>query len=127
MIVTDLINALSGSSSVNTVQHATIQEAVFSVDPTDAPVDWLDSDRVICVYYRSMSVPWLCTYVNKSDRIRSEQLRVMSELSRQKNANKRAAVSCRSAEEYKKSACEDLTCDLKTMCAIVQWYSECVI
>jgi hypothetical protein len=32
-------------------------EAVFSVDPTDAPTDWLDSDHVICVYYRSMSVP----------------------------------------------------------------------
>jgi hypothetical protein len=27
--VTDLINALPGSSSVNTVQHATIDEAVF--------------------------------------------------------------------------------------------------
>jgi hypothetical protein len=30
-IVTDLINALPGNSSVNTVQHATIDEAVFSV------------------------------------------------------------------------------------------------
>jgi hypothetical protein len=29
--VTDLINALSGNSSVNTVQHATIEEAVFSM------------------------------------------------------------------------------------------------
>jgi hypothetical protein len=29
--VTDLINALPGNSSVNTVQHATTQEAVFSV------------------------------------------------------------------------------------------------
>jgi hypothetical protein len=37
--VTDLINALPGNSSVNTVQHATIEEAVFSVDPTDAPID----------------------------------------------------------------------------------------
>jgi hypothetical protein len=26
------------------------------------------------------------------------------------------AVSLRSAEEYKKSACEDLMCDLKTLC-----------
>jgi hypothetical protein len=57
--VTDLINALPGNSFVNTVQHATIEEAVFSVDPTDAPIDWLDSDHVICVYYRSMSVPRL--------------------------------------------------------------------
>jgi hypothetical protein len=47
-IVTDLINALPGNSSVNTVQNAT-EEAVFSVDPTDAPIDWLDSDNVICV------------------------------------------------------------------------------
>jgi hypothetical protein len=29
--MTDLINALPGNSSVNTVQHATIEEAVFSV------------------------------------------------------------------------------------------------
>jgi hypothetical protein len=30
-ILTDLINALSGNSSVNTVQYATIDEAVFSM------------------------------------------------------------------------------------------------
>jgi hypothetical protein len=30
-IVTDLINALPGNSSVNTVQHATVEEPVFSV------------------------------------------------------------------------------------------------
>jgi predicted site-specific integrase-resolvase len=30
-IVTDLINALPGSSSVNTVQHATMEESVFSM------------------------------------------------------------------------------------------------
>jgi hypothetical protein len=30
-IVTDLISALPGNSSVNTVQHAIIDEAVFSV------------------------------------------------------------------------------------------------
>jgi hypothetical protein len=47
---------LPGNSSVNTVQHTTIEEAVFSVDMTDAPIDWLDSDYVICVYCRSMSV-----------------------------------------------------------------------
>jgi hypothetical protein len=43
----DLINALPGNSSVNTVQHSTTEEAVFSVDPTDAPMNWLDSDHVI--------------------------------------------------------------------------------
>jgi hypothetical protein len=36
-IVTDLINAFPGS--LNTVHHATIEETVFSVDPTDAPID----------------------------------------------------------------------------------------
>jgi hypothetical protein len=45
----DSINALPGNSSVNTNQHATIEEAVFSVDPTDAPIDGLDSDHVIYV------------------------------------------------------------------------------
>jgi hypothetical protein len=29
--ITDLINALPGNSSINTVQHATIDEAVFSM------------------------------------------------------------------------------------------------
>jgi hypothetical protein len=57
--VTDLINALPGNSSVNTGQHATIEEAMFSVDPTDAPIDRLDNDHVIYVYCMSMSVPWL--------------------------------------------------------------------
>jgi hypothetical protein len=69
-IVTDLIKALPGNSSVNTDQYATIEEAVFSVDPTDVPIDWLDSDHVICVYCRTVSVP--------RDRIRSGQLRVSS-------------------------------------------------
>jgi hypothetical protein len=50
-IVTDLINALPGNRSVKKVQHATIEEAVFSVDPTDAPIDWLDSDHVMCLLY----------------------------------------------------------------------------
>jgi hypothetical protein len=54
-----LINALTGNSSVNTVQHATIEGAVFSVGPTDAPIDGLNTDHVICVYCKSMSVPRL--------------------------------------------------------------------
>jgi hypothetical protein len=45
--ITDLINALPGNSSVNMVQHATMEEAVFSVESTDAPIDWMDSDGVI--------------------------------------------------------------------------------
>jgi hypothetical protein len=44
---------------VSTVQDLTIDEAVFSVDLTDAPIDWLDGDHVICVYCRFMSVPRL--------------------------------------------------------------------
>jgi hypothetical protein len=58
-IITDLINTLPGIRSVNTSQHETIEEAVFSVGPTDTPIGWLDSNHVICVYCRSMSVPWL--------------------------------------------------------------------
>jgi hypothetical protein len=46
--VTDLINALPGNSSVNTVEHASTEEAVFSADQTHAPIDWLDSDHVMC-------------------------------------------------------------------------------
>jgi hypothetical protein len=45
---------------------------VFSVDPTDAPIDRLDSDLVISVYSRSMSVPRLCN--------ESHELEVQSEL-----------------------------------------------
>jgi hypothetical protein len=33
IIVTDLINALPGNSTVNTAQHATMDEAVFSMSP----------------------------------------------------------------------------------------------
>jgi rhodanese-related sulfurtransferase len=55
----NLINALPGNSYVITVHHATIEEDVLSVDPTDAPTDWLHSDHVIVVYCRYMSVPRL--------------------------------------------------------------------
>jgi hypothetical protein len=37
-IVMDLINAVPGNSSVNTVQHATLDEAVFSVSSAPRPV-----------------------------------------------------------------------------------------
>jgi hypothetical protein len=58
-IVTDLINVLPGNSSVNTVQRIAIEDSVFSVGPTNMPIDWLDSDHVICVYCRTMSFPRL--------------------------------------------------------------------
>jgi hypothetical protein len=62
----------------------------------------------------------------------SEQLRIViaAEERKQKDSSKGAeysgrleeyskqAVSSRSTEEYKKSACEDLTCDLKTLCVL---------
>jgi hypothetical protein len=64
-IVKDLINALPGKSSVYTVQHATITEAVFSVYPTDGPIDWLDSNHVMCVHCRFMSVLWLYKQVTE--------------------------------------------------------------
>jgi hypothetical protein len=54
-----MINALPGNRSANTVLHATIEEAMFSVDPTNAPIDWLDNDHVIFVYCRSMYIPRL--------------------------------------------------------------------
>jgi hypothetical protein len=40
---------LPGNSSVNTVQNATIEEAMFSLDLTDAPIDWLDNDHMMCL------------------------------------------------------------------------------
>jgi hypothetical protein len=38
-ILKDLINALPGNSSVNTVQHAAIEKVVFSINPIEAPID----------------------------------------------------------------------------------------
>jgi hypothetical protein len=57
--VTDIINKLPGNSSVNTAQYATIQKAMSSVEPTDAPTGFPDSGHVIYVYCNSMSVPLL--------------------------------------------------------------------
>lgn len=39
IIVTDLINTLPGNSSVNTVQHAAIDEAVSSMSSAQAAVE----------------------------------------------------------------------------------------
>jgi hypothetical protein len=88
-ILTDLVNALPGNCSVNSVQHATIVEAVFSVDPTDALIYRLNSDHVTCVYSISMSVPRL--YNESSELLSSER------------------IGTRNREEYKRSACEDFT------------------
>jgi hypothetical protein len=82
-IVTDLISALPGNSSVNTAQPATIEEAVFSADPTYTPIDCVDSDHVIRIYCRSMCVLLLNNESRGSKRI-----------------------GAMNREEYKKSACE---------------------
>jgi glutaredoxin len=64
-----------------------------------------------------------CGYASKTDRIRSEQLRVVSCKKQPGYSGKleeysKQALSWRSTEGYKKSACEDLTCDLKTLCVL---------
>jgi hypothetical protein len=56
--VKGLISALPGNA-VKMVQHAIMEEAVFCVDPTNAPIGWLDSDHVMYVYCSSMYVPRL--------------------------------------------------------------------
>jgi hypothetical protein len=72
------------------------------------PMDWLDSDHVTCCFVGCLYVLQLCKL---SVQAGSEQLEVAV-----------AAEACeeqvRSTEEYKKSACEDLTCDLKTLCVL---------
>jgi hypothetical protein len=61
-IVTDLINALPGNSSVNTVQHATIQVAVSSVSAvTSRSGGW--GSRDMCFLW-CVSVPRLCKWQN---------------------------------------------------------------
>jgi hypothetical protein len=87
---------------------------VFSVYPTDNPIDWLDSDHV---HVFTVGLCPLRGYISKSVGIRSGQLRVVAAAEARKQARKQLRNS-RSTEEYKKSACEDLTCDLKTLCAL---------
>jgi hypothetical protein len=78
-----LIIVLPDNSSVNTVQQRNNKRScVFHVlgdvtqqwiettwclfvDPTDTPIDWLDSYHVICVYCRSLSVSRLYKGVTK--------------------------------------------------------------
>jgi hypothetical protein len=120
-IITDLINTLPGNSPVNAVQPATVEEAVFSmsavtsqqsivitwhvfsVDPNDAPVGWLDSDHVICVNCRFMSFP--------------QQYDESSELQVQSEFGLGVLKSIRG--QPVKTSCA-------IWCAIVQWYWQCV-
>jgi hypothetical protein len=100
--VTDLINVLPGNSSVNTVQHATIVEAVFPVSAvTSRNSEWWSRD----IYFLwCVSVPWLYKWQN-SFGSRTSQFSVG-------DSHRKFVVE----EEYRKSVCEDLTCDLKTLC-----------
>jgi hypothetical protein len=73
---------------------------VFSVDPADVPIDWLNNDHVIYVYCSP------CPFRGYIMRAMSCKLR----------------IGTRGREEYKKSACGDLMCDLKTL--RMQYYSH---
>jgi hypothetical protein len=55
--VTDLINVMPGNSSVNTVQHATIEEAVFSVSAvTSRSGGWWSRDVFPLKRVRSLAI-----------------------------------------------------------------------
>jgi hypothetical protein len=82
---------------------------VLSVDQTDTPIDWLDSDQVICVSCDACSFR---DYISKSP---GGFKAVTSSSSGRITGTSEQAVSLKSTEEYRKSACENLTCALKTL------------
>jgi hypothetical protein len=99
-IVTVFINALPGNSSVNTAQSRTKEEAVFYVSTvTSRSGGWWSCD--MCFLW-CMSVPRLYKRQNSFGS-------GTSQFSVGDSHGKFVAE-----EEYKKLACEDLTCDLKT-------------
>jgi hypothetical protein len=102
-IVTDLINTLQDNSSVNSVQHATIVEAVFSVSAVTSRSGVLSRD--MCFLW-CMSAPRLYKWQN-SFGSRTSQFSVG-------DSHGKLVVE----EEYKKSAYEELTCDLKILCVL---------
>jgi hypothetical protein len=68
--------------------------------------------HVKCVFFEACPS---CVYISEQN----FEAEAVSWRSEQKAAEARKqAVSLRSMEEYKKSACEDLTCDLKTLYAL---------
>jgi hypothetical protein len=85
---------------------------VFSLHLTNMPIDWLESDYVICV---SCDAHPFWGYISKSPggfrTVTNSRTGRCMQISKQ-------AVSSRSTEEYTKSACEDLTCALKTSCEL---------
>jgi hypothetical protein len=103
-IVTDLINALPDNSSINMAQHATIEEAVFSVSAvTSHSGGWWSCDTCFL---------W-CVSVS---RLYKWQNSFASGKCQFSVGDTRSYGKFVDEEEYKKSACEDLTCDLKTLC-----------
>jgi hypothetical protein len=54
--------------------------------------------------------------VSDSDKSSSGQLRVKN--NRGRNTRTREGIGTRSAEEHKRSACEDLMCELKALCVL---------
>jgi hypothetical protein len=167
-IVPDLINALPGNSSVNTVQHPTINEAVFSTSSAPSsggttglcnpflrngsvntiPRDrWRHQQQRRCFLwglcrmlireatavteihiwswapdgarYQDLLTDWpsvaMWIWLDLTELVQG-QLRVSS--SGRSTRTSKQAVNSMSTEEYKKSACEELTCDLKTLCVL---------
>jgi hypothetical protein len=103
---TDLNNALPGNSSVNTVQHATLVETVFSVFAVTSRIDgWWSCD--MCFLW-CVSVPWLYKWQN-SFGSGTSQFSVGD--SHGKFAVEEQRIGTRSRQENKRSACEDLMCD----------------
>jgi hypothetical protein len=92
---------MPGNSSVNTVQHTTMEEAVFSVSAVTSCSDgWWSRD--MCFLWR-VSVPWLYKWQNSFG----------SGTSQFSGGDSHGKFVVE--EEYKKSASEDLTCDLKIL------------
>jgi hypothetical protein len=63
---------------------------------------------VVCVFYDAC--PFRC-YISKSPG-------GFGAVTSSGSGRSKQAVSSRSTEEYRKSACEDLTCTLKTLCVL---------
>jgi hypothetical protein len=103
-IAIDLINALPGNSSVNTIQYAAIEVAVFFVSAvTSCSGEWWSCDMCFLWY---VSDPRLYKWQNSFGSGTSHFSVGYG--------HRKFVVE----EEYKKSACEDWTCDLKTLCVM---------
>jgi hypothetical protein len=77
-----------------------------------APIDWLDSDHVTCVSCDA------CPFHGYKGKSPGGFRAGKSSSSGRSTRTSKQAVSSRSTEEYRKSSCEDSTCDLKTLCVL---------